>query len=220
MKGHLMRYHSVGLASLACAAILVAVIHQPVAGGETYLAVQSDPGDPIGLGQSYYFDLSDHNFVGGLLPGPSPLPVGPVPNFQLVVVNVLSKPPVTPYKNFWTFDFSSLDVSPTLTVGDYPDAEAYPYQSPGHPSLNLETDNGSNPIELTDLTGSFHVYEADFTDTNDPHFAVDFEIHDNGGAPALRGQLRLDSDYRVPEPTTAALLLLGMLGCGWRQRNS
>ena len=214
-----MRHNNVGLGTLISgASVLVAVVHQPVAGGETYLAIQSDPGDPIGLGESYYFDLSDHNFFCGLYPGTSPLPVGPVPNYQLVVVNVLSKPPVTPLKNFWTFDFSSVYVSPTLTIGDYPDAEAYPYQSPGHPSLNLETDNGSNPLQLFDLIGSFHVYQADFTNPSDPHFAVDFEIHDNGGTPALRGQLRVDSDYVVPEPTTATLLLLGMLGCGCRRR--
>jgi hypothetical protein len=218
MKGHAIRYQGVSLPSLFCAAILVAVVHQPVAGGETYLAVQSDPGDQIGLGQSYFYDLSDHNFFGSLYPAGFPLPEGHVSNLQFVIVNVLSKPPVTTYKNFWTFDFSSVYVSPALTVGDYADAEAYPYQSPGHPSLNLETDNGSNIIELTDLTGSFHVYQADFTNPNDPHFAVDFEIHDNGDTPALRGQLRVDSDYGVPEPTTATLLLLGMLGCGWRRR--
>lgn len=104
-------------------------------------------------------------------------------------------------------------------VGAYRNAERYPFASPGHPGLDFDADSrGDNT-----LSGSFDVRQADFDSAgNVLSFAVDFIQYDEKLLNRWNyGSLRFNSDVPItpiPEPATATLLVLGMLGCGWRCR--
>jgi hypothetical protein len=121
--------------------------------------------------------------------------------------------------NFELWQLDLLGPNNTLaTVGYYPNAQRYPFATAGHPGLDFSGDGRGNGT----LTGFFQVLQADFTSAgNLSAYAADFTQYDSGNVRAWEtGSIRFNSDIPitfVPEPTTATLLLLGMLGCGWRR---
>jgi hypothetical protein len=94
----------------------------------------------------------------------------------------------------WSLAFRGPDGA-ALVPGTYEDAQGAPFAAPGHPGLDIYGQGrGCNT-----LTGRFQVLEGPTFDGtgNATAFAVDFEQHCEGGAPALRGALRLNSTVPI-----------------------
>jgi hypothetical protein len=123
---------------------------------------------------------------------------------------------ITSQSEFWFVSFEGFNLMPA-TVGFYPKASRDNF--PASPALDFSGDGrGDNS-----LFGSFTVLQADFNASgNVQSYAADFVDYDEGLSYAWNyGSIRFNSDIPitlVPEPATATLLLLGILGCGWRQR--
>jgi hypothetical protein len=140
----------------------------------TSLSMTSDPGDYIGDGQTWYFTE----------PGFYP---------QINYENGVS----ISFRNltdFWTLDFAAPN-NQYLTVGSYPGAMRFGYQTAGSPGLQVTGDGrGCNT-----LTGSFQVLQVVY----DPghvfvqSFDATFEQHCEGLAPALRGEIRYNANVGV-----------------------
>jgi hypothetical protein len=185
------------LLHLVFASLLSVAAHASVV-PQTYLSFTSDPGDPVGQGQSYFFTPSS----GNLIVNTSPAPVSDISFFF--------DPGLGLQWSGGNF-FGGASGTP-LAIGQYDDAS----NAPGHPGLNLYVQNRSpsNPI------GSFHIYDLTLDSIGSVQsLAVTFEQHDNGIAPALHGALLFNSTFdlpgaTVPEPATWALMLggLGLLG--------
>jgi hypothetical protein len=80
------------------------------------------------------------------------------------------------------FDASMLPNS-TLTTQVYENAERWPFQSTGHPGLDVSGDGrGCNTV-----TGRFQVEQLVMSNNNLQSFTATFEHHCEGGTPALRG---------------------------------
>lgn len=80
------------------------------------------------------------------------------------------------------FDVSKLPNS-TLTTQVYTDAQRWPFQSPGHPGIDISGDGrGCNT-----QSGSFQIHELATTGARLDSFTATFEQHCEGGAAALRG---------------------------------
>lgn len=77
-----------------------------------------------------------------------------------------------------------------LLVGAYENAQRFPFQDAGRPGLSVSGDGrGCNTV-----SGRFDVLQAVYRADGTPAvLAIDFEQRCEGGAAALRGQLRLDS---------------------------
>lgn len=174
---------------------------------QTFLSFTSDPGDPVGLGQSYFFEPPSTHFVANT-------PAGPISNLSFFVDPGLGLPSSGGF-------FSSGDVNTPLAVGQYDDAS----NAPGHPRLEMFVENRF-PINST---GWFHIYDLTLDSIGSVQsLAVTFEQHSNGIAPALRGALWINSTIdapdlgAIPEPGTWALMLvgLGLLGFTVRRKSN
>ncbi|HEY8102504.1 MAG TPA: PEP-CTERM sorting domain-containing protein [Burkholderiaceae bacterium] len=162
---------------------------------QTFLSLASDPGDPVGLGQSYFFEPPSAHFVVNT-------PAGPISNLSFFVDPGLGLPQSGGF-------FSSGDASTPLAIGQYDDAS----NAPGHPSLNMFVENRF-PINPT---GWFHIYDLTFTSIGAVQsLAMIFEQHSDGIIPALRGTFLFNSNFdlpevvAVPEPATLALMFAGL----------
>jgi hypothetical protein len=136
---------------------------------QTFVDFSGEAGDYITGGRDYHFDPSNseirfaRNFDGG------------------VSVTIDGD-------SLWSLDFAS-PAGTTLSVGDYPDAERFPFQGSTHPGLNVSGDGrGCNM-----LTGSFTVFTADFDAQGNPKkLDIAFTQHCEGAIPALHGELVLN----------------------------
>jgi hypothetical protein len=172
---------------------------------QTSLSLISDPGDPVGLGQIYFFESPSAHIIVNT-------PAGPISNLSFLVDPGLGLP-------FSGGFFSSGDVNTPLAIGQYDDAS----NAPGHPNLNVFVE-GRFP---TNPTGWFHIYDLTFDSIGSVQsLAMTFEQHSDGLAAALHGALLVNSTFdlpatAVPEPGTLALMVagLGLLGFSIR-RNS
>jgi len=146
----------------------------------------SDPGDYIGAGGSYRYGDRD-----GVLQASPHTRNGVSLSFF-----------AADRSEWWFADFAAPDAV-SLQVGAYPGATRYPFEAPGEPGLSVSgTGRGCNT-----LTGSFDVNQL----ARSPSGAIEsfwatFEQHCEGGAPALRGEVKYNAD--VPEdpnhPPTSA----------------
>jgi hypothetical protein len=130
---------------------------------QTVLAMSSQTGDYIGLGQEYLITPSDGNFTFSTL------------------ANVITMQANN--GDYWETDFAGPS-SARLTKGAYPNAQRYPFQPAGTPGLSVYgAGRGCNT-----LTGNFNVLKAGYTSAGAlQSFAADFEQHCEGQAPALFG---------------------------------
>ena len=133
---------------------------------QTVLALSSQTGDFIGQGQLYLFTQSDAVFT-------------PSNSANVVLFSINNGPP-------WDADFAG-PTTARLGVGDYENAQRYPFQPAGTPGLAIDGDyRGCNT-----LTGNFQVLKAGYNSSNVlQSFSANFEQHCEGAAPALFGWLR------------------------------
>jgi hypothetical protein len=191
-RGLRKRRHLLAMSIFAVALLPLAIANTSFA-AITALAMRSDPGDWVGQGNSYYFDLENCDFG-----------VGEITNTQIRFQ--LSPHPGTG-SSFWFLTFSStrpFTSSPPLATGQYLNATRWPFQPTGQPGLDVWGDGrGSNT-----LTGQFEVLELDRSNPFAIKFAVNFEQHTEGDTPGLYGQLRYNSSIPiVPEPSSLLLIV-------------
>lgn len=108
---------------------------------------------------------------------------------------------VTDPNNWWSIEFAS-PADSTLAPGGYPDAARYPFNSPMAPGLSM-TGNGRG---CNTLKGWFRVreYEVDANGTVSK-MAIDFLQNCEVTGPPLYGAVRINSDYPLVVPETAAI---------------
>ncbi|MEM7050722.1 MAG: hypothetical protein AAF604_13735 [Acidobacteriota bacterium] len=135
----------------------------------------SEPGDFIGQGQSATWTDRDgtwtigRNGAGGVsfdfdqMPGPST----------------------------WSLDFAAPG-GIELTIGDFPNAERFPFQAANRPGLAVSGEGrGCNT-----LSGEFSVSEALYDWFREPvRFSATFEQHCEEATPALNGSLEFDLEF-------------------------
>lgn len=132
----------------------------------TALAMSSQPGDYIGAGGQYLITLSDGTF-------------SPRNSANVVTFNINNG-------DGWTTNFAG-PTSARLGVGDYENAQRYPFQPFGVPGLDVSgAGRGCNT-----LTGNFQVLKAGYNSSSVlQSFSANFEQHCEGAIPALFGWLR------------------------------
>jgi hypothetical protein len=136
---------------------------------DTFFALNSEPGDFIGLGVQQLLTIADGVFTAQHEVGHVGI------GFQ--------------GDTFWTADFAAPG-GVELVPGVYERATRYPFQAADEPGLDFSGDGrGCN-----ELTGRFVVLEGVYGASGDvEHFAADFEQHCEGGAAALFGSVRFHS---------------------------
>ena len=136
---------------------------------QTVLAMSSQPGDYIGVGGQYLITLSDGIFT---------------PTNSANVVTFLIN-----NGDWWSTDFAGATTA-RLGVGDYENAQRYPFQPAGTPGLSIYgAGRGCNT-----LTGNFKILKAGYNSSNVlQSFSANFEQHCEGATPALFGWLRYHS---------------------------
>jgi PEP-CTERM motif len=170
-----------------------------------HLQMWGDPEDYIGGGLTYDFTYQNPGITIS-----ATLPPGGGPALAIYIgldrTALVSAVPVN-----WDvrLQFSTIQLGLPLQPGTYLDAQRACCAQPGHPGLDVGIHSrGSNTV-----TGQFTISEFDF----DPdelllrNMVADFEQHSEGLPAALRGHF----EYRlsgIPEPSTAALLGVGLLG--------
>jgi hypothetical protein len=173
---------------------------------QTYLSIKSDAGDPVGLGQTYFFSPPGGIFVINV-------------NTEHSSLSFSIDQPVLPPPPQWFGNFSSSDPMTALAIGQYDGAESPGTPNSGHPGLGINY--GS--IQTGGKAGSFHIYDIAFTNGVVDRLAVTFDQYSNGSSAGLHGALWYNSAVSlaaVPEPETYATLLagLGLLGIVNRRR--
>ncbi len=136
----------------------------------TALAMSSQQGDYIGGGGQYLFTLSDGVFT-------------PSSSANVVLFSINNG-------DHWDADFAG-PTTARLGVGDYENAQRYPFQPAGTPGLAVDgAGRGCNT-----LTGAFQVLKAGYNSSNVlQSFSANLEQHCEGAGPALFGWLR----YHAP----------------------
>ncbi len=147
----------------------------------TALAMSSQPGDFIGLGQQYLITLSDGTFT---------------PSNSANVVSFF----ISNGDDWWTY-FAG-PTTARLGKGDYENAQRYPFQPSGTPGLSVfGAGRGCNT-----LTGNFQVLQAVYNSSSVlQSFSANFEQHCEGAAPALFGWVRYKASLRQFSVTDAVI---------------
>jgi hypothetical protein len=84
---------------------------------------------------------------------------------------------------WWDFYFETTQIPAPITTQVYEGAERWPFESPGHPGLDVSGDGrGCNTV-----TGRFQVEDLVESNGSLTSFTATFEHHCEGGTPALRG---------------------------------
>jgi len=136
---------------------------------QTVLAISSQPGDFIGAGGQYLFTLSDAVFT-------------PSNSANVVTFRINNG-------DGWDADFAG-PTTARLGVGDYENAQRWPFQPAGIPGLSVDGEfRGCNT-----LTGNFQILKAGYNSSNVlQSFSANLEQHCEGATPALFGWLRYHS---------------------------
>jgi hypothetical protein len=154
--------------SSACAATSPAI-------ADTLLRVSSDPGDPVGHGQAYFFTSADGGF------STFPENNGGV-RFEF-----------SGGGQRWDLQFAPESGVP-LHPGDYENAMRDPFQNPISPGIGV----AGNGIGCNAETGRFEIRQLTrASDGSVSAMWVTFESHCNGIVPAIRGELRLNADTSI-----------------------
>jgi hypothetical protein len=147
------------------------------------LTVTSEPGEFIGRNRTHRFTLQDSTFHAECHGS----------DLEATVVRGSSR---------WSLEFGAPRGTP-LRPGVYENATRAVFRSGGSPGLDVNGDSsGCNQV-----FGRFEVTEAVFAaDGAVQRFVATFEQRCGPSAPALRGELRLESPPFVPFPETDACL--------------
>jgi hypothetical protein len=169
--------------------------------GQTLFAYYSEPGDYIGGGQQGTLTTDDVDFIVGDYFG------------NMVYVHLTNNGRQYQYPIDWFMAFLAPGGVP-LTAGNYEGAMRWPFQSTGHPGLDVNSfGRGCNG-----LTGRFQIREIvrNATTNKIERFAADFEQHCEAQPAALFGSVRINSDVpvsvRIP-PRVEVVSPLNYMGC-------
>ncbi|HET7766463.1 MAG TPA: hypothetical protein VFK92_15370 [Burkholderiales bacterium] len=145
--------------------------------GQNILYYLSQAGDYIGQGEEDTYTSADGTFGA----------FSTVPNVAMVRF-------ATPtFSHWWNLTIDAPDTAP-LVVGAYEGAQRAAFRTAGHPGLEFTGDGRG----CDTLTGRFDVLEIVRDATGAiTQLAVNWEQHCEGGAPALYGQIRYNSDVPV-----------------------
>src|SRR5260370_15791141 len=156
----------------------------------TSLTLNSDPGDFVGQGQFLFLHPADGTFTAQQ-------------NFDQGASFAFN---TTSFSQFWSLDFAAPNNQP-LTVGTYLGAARFPFHASNQPGLSVFGDGrGCNT-----LTGSFQVLQVTYGSGNSiAAFDTTFVQFCNGGAAALRGEIRFNANVVVN--LTAPTRLTGLEG--------
>jgi hypothetical protein len=174
------------------------------------LYLDSSPGDPIGLGRSYYYDnkSKDIFIVRADLSDAGEYRNKPVSSIEIRFYK-------QPQTAFWLLVFRTNQLDPGnynigLAPGYYDGAQTAAVAQPGHSGLDIggNDDDGINGRGCNTCSGWFRVYDAKFDYTDVParvvSFSVEFEQHCNvPDRPPLRG--RFEYNYSPPPRRRAVL---------------
>jgi hypothetical protein len=156
--------------------VILAVLGASGAGiafADNVLRFHSEPNDPIGLGGEVTY--TSHDGVFALTPALYP---------NAIQVSFYTQGA----EHWWTLTVMPADGA-SLRLGQYPDAQPWPFQSPGHPGLTFYGDG-----RLCFANGHFEVLDLNYDRAgNLTRFAANWEQRCRGVAAALRGQIRYNS---------------------------
>jgi hypothetical protein len=148
--------------------------------GSTYLLMDSQRGDEIGLGQTYDFTPTNSTITATVQIGGN--------------TNNTVEVDVTTPSSSWTLYFQAPDQG-QLVPGVYDFATRWPFQQPGTPGLEVIGNGQGN----TNLTGQFTVTEATYdAGGNIISFAANFVQYSDGSSAALIGQVAYNSTKPQP----------------------
>jgi VCBS repeat-containing protein len=148
--------------------------------GSNYLLMASQPGDEIGLGQTYDFTPANSTIT-------ATVQIGGDTNNTVEV-------DVTTPSSIWTLYFQAPDQG-QLVPGVYDFATRWPFQQPGTAGLEVIGDGRGN----TNLAGQFIVTEATYDPGgNITSFAASFVQYSDGSNAALIGQVAYNSSNSQP----------------------
>jgi hypothetical protein len=144
-----------------------------VAFADNVLRFHSEPNDPIGLGGEVNYTNRD----GVLALTPALFP-------NAIQVSFYTQGA----EHWWTLTLMPADGAP-FRLGQYADAQPWPFQSPGHPGLTFYGEG-----RQCFASGRFEVLELAYDRAgNITRFAANWEQRCRGVAAALRGQIRYNS---------------------------
>ncbi|MBI2992755.1 MAG: calcium-binding protein [Gammaproteobacteria bacterium] len=162
------------------------------AGDDTYF-VSDGPDDPfttLSMSGNSYILNGDLSFTS--TSGTFNISLGDLTNDGLVdTINVSYVDNIGYSGHWWGLSFSTRELDQNLVPGFYDDAMRYPFETTGHPGLDVSGDGrGSNTV-----TGNFTVVTADFDYSGaSPQvldFTVNFEHHSEGGPGTVTGTLKI-----------------------------
>jgi hypothetical protein len=185
--------------SVPHALALVVFLIAASADGQVDITLTSEPGDFIGMGQTFQFDNSSGTYFGL---GGSAFPGADIFWYSLY----------PPSSGPWFFVFAE---GPVLNVGQYSNARRCTSFPPPVPCMDVSGQNrGCNM-----LTGTFEVRHLHRNSAGQIVSAwIVFEQHCEGAAPTLRGDIRINFQPAQDVPTLgrsgflAFALLLGAIG--------
>lgn len=147
-----------------------------IATGHSRLSMVSDEGDYVGDGRTHNFNEGTGSFLVNR----------DTTGWQQV--GVFYKPADLGY-----YDWSVYMAAPnftTLTEGHYDQVLLFPAGDPSHPGLRVSGE-GRGP---SDITGQFTVHQVVYAaDGRVLNFLADFEQHNRGAEPALRGRVEFNA---------------------------
>jgi hypothetical protein len=182
----------VAFASLLTLAPPVEASTPPPPASSAFLTASSDPGDSIGLGQSYSFATPNDTFIGA----------------SDSTNNSVSLDLQAGNGEHWHLLFAA-PYGQALTPGTYTDATRLGARGPANPGLDITADSrGCNVV-----SGSFTVLDA----TYDGYgylgsFHATFEQHCEDATPALRGEIEIVDPTPPPAPTASIQLSVAPTG--------
>lgn len=174
---------------------------------QTFLSIQSDAGDVVGKGQSYYHTPSIYErwILNTYIHGNG---------INLLMDTTAAQPNPPPG---WFANFSTAG---PLAIGQYDHATSPTTANSPQPQIYV----AYGYAKPSSATGSFHIYDLGYNKYgNFDHLALTFEQYSNGSTAALHGMLWYNSSFplsAVPEPQVYAQLLigLGLVGACIRRR--
>jgi hypothetical protein len=152
------------------------IAHQPVVAGQSFIELQSDPGDFVGAGGSYFYTKATASISIAATAG----------HMTVAVAG----------DEHWNADFQMPSAFTRFAPGTYSGMQRYPFNDPALGGLDWFGEGR----ECNTLLGSMTVNSVTYS--NDTLIAIDllFEQHCEGGASALHGHIQWDANDPTQPP--------------------